>query len=272
MNRITPNLTGVRATALLTVYERDLDSRSPHPILGDRKAGEIASALDFDFSKFSAARKERYGVAVRTRQMDEWTAAYIGEHPDAVVLDLGCSLDSRVFRVDPPATVTWYDVDYPDVLELRAEFYPPRPGHHTIGTDLNAAGWLEELPADRPVAIVADGTFMFLDESELRRLLDRIVAHFQGGQLAFNTTTSLQVKLANRHPAVRAAGTRLRWGLDDPRLLETFNPALKFAEEKNIIESPWLEHASAPYRATCAVFRSIPAWRAQGGRILRYTF
>lgn len=272
MNRIKPNLTGVRATALLTVYERDLDSKSPHPILGDRKAGEIASRLDFDFSKFNAAKKERYGVAVRTRQMDEWTAGYIGDHPDAVVLDLGCSLDSRVFRVDPPETVTWYDVDYPDVIELRERFYPPRAGHHTIGTDLSAPGWLEKLPAGRPAAIVADGTFMFLDEPELRHLLDRIVAHFPSGQLAFNTTTATQVKLANRHPAVRAAGTSLRWALDDPRLLETYNPALTFAEEKNIIESPWLEHAGAWIRATCAVMRAFPKLRAQGGRILRYTF
>lgn len=272
MNRIKPTLTGVRATSLLALYERDLDSRSPHPILGDRKAEEIVSDLDFDFSKFSTARKERLGVAVRTRQMDEWTAAYIGEHPDAVVIDLGCSLDSRVFRVDPPETVTWYDVDFPDVIELRSEFYAPRSGHHTIGTDVTAPGWLEKLPAERPAAIVADGMLMFLDEPELRRLLDRIVAHFPSGQLAFNAATSLQVKLANKHPAVRAAGATLRWSLDDPRLLETYNPALKFAEEKNIIESPWLEHAPALYRATFAVFRSMPALRAQGGRILRYTF
>jgi len=39
-----------------------------------------------------------------------------------------------------------------------------------------------------------------------------------------------------------------------------------------IIESPWLSHASKAYRTTCAVMKSIPALRAQGGRILRYMF
>jgi hypothetical protein len=34
--------------------------------------------------------------------------------PGAVVLDLGCGLDSRVFRVDPAAGHRWDDLDFPD--------------------------------------------------------------------------------------------------------------------------------------------------------------
>ena len=45
--------------------------------------------------------------------------AILADHPDATVLHVGCGMDSRVFRVDPPATVQWFDVDYPDVIELR---------------------------------------------------------------------------------------------------------------------------------------------------------
>ena len=51
-----------------------------------------------------------------------------------------------------------------------------------------------------------------------------------------------------------------------------FHPTVKLAEERMIIESPWLSHASKAYRTTCAVMKSIPALRAQGGRILRYMF
>jgi leucine carboxyl methyltransferase len=35
------------------------------------------------------------------------------------VLHVGCGMDSRFFRVDPPASVQWFDVDYPDVIGLR---------------------------------------------------------------------------------------------------------------------------------------------------------
>jgi len=35
-------------------------------------------------------------------------------------------MDSRVFRVDPPASVQWFDVDYPDVIDLRRSLFPER--------------------------------------------------------------------------------------------------------------------------------------------------
>ena len=272
MNRLVTELSGVRATALLALYARALDNGSAHPILGDRWAEEIITRLNFDFTQFRTAKKERYGVGVRTRQMDEWTRDFVADHPDATVLDLGDGLDSRVFRVNPPSTCHWYDIDYPDVIELRNRLYSAHQRHDTIGADLTEDSWLDPLPRDRPVAIVADGVFMFLTEQELRQLLSRIVAHFPTGQIAFNAATAFQVKLANRHPAVKRAGATLQWSLDDPRALEMFHPTVKLAEERMIIESPWLSHASKAYRTTCAVMKSIPALRAQGGRILRYMF
>ena len=162
MNRLVTELSGVRATALLALYARALDNGSAHPILGDRWAEEIITRLDFDFTQFRTAKKERYGVGVRTRQMDEWTTDFITHHPDATVLDLGAGLDSRVFRVNPPSPCHWYDIDYPDVIELRNRLYPAHQHHDTIGADLTHDSWLDQLPRDRPVAVVADGVFMFL--------------------------------------------------------------------------------------------------------------
>ena len=44
-------------------------------------------------------------------------------HPGAVVLDLGCGLDSRVFRVDPTAGHRCSDLDFPDVIQVKREPY-----------------------------------------------------------------------------------------------------------------------------------------------------
>jgi O-methyltransferase involved in polyketide biosynthesis len=44
-------------------------------------------------------------------------------HPGAVVLHLGCGLDSRVFRVDPAAGHRWHHLDFPDVIEVKREPY-----------------------------------------------------------------------------------------------------------------------------------------------------
>jgi O-methyltransferase involved in polyketide biosynthesis len=40
------------------------------------------------------------------------------------VLQLGCGLDSRIYPVNPPPEVTWFDVDYPEVIGVRRRLCP----------------------------------------------------------------------------------------------------------------------------------------------------
>ena len=48
-----------------------------------------------------------------------------------------------VFRIDPPANVQWFDVDYPDVIDLRRQLFPERgASYHLIGAPLDDLRWL----------------------------------------------------------------------------------------------------------------------------------
>ena len=76
-------------------------------------------------------------IATRAATFDLLTNRYLADHPDATVLHVGCGMDSRVFRVNPPASVQWFDVDYPDVIDLRRQLFPERgrlsPDRRTAG-------------------------------------------------------------------------------------------------------------------------------------------
>ena len=52
------------------------------------------------------------------------------------MLHLGCGLDARSFRLDPGPGVEWYDVDYPDVADLREKLYPTRDHYHVIAASV----------------------------------------------------------------------------------------------------------------------------------------
>jgi hypothetical protein len=58
-------------------------------------------------------------TALRAKKLDDIVRRFVTAHPDAVVLDLGCGLDTRVVRCAPPSGVDWYDVDVPVVADLR---------------------------------------------------------------------------------------------------------------------------------------------------------
>src|SRR5512142_3021828 len=98
------------------------------------------------------------------------TNQYLADHPDATVLHVGCGMDSRVLRVNPPASVQWFDVDYPDVIDLRRQLFPeprlalPPQGnpnaYHLIGARLDDLRWLDDAPRDRPGLLIAEGVMM----------------------------------------------------------------------------------------------------------------
>ena len=87
---------------------------------------------------------------------------FVLRQPDAVVLDLGAGLDGRMFRVNPPPTVDWYDIDFPEVVDLRRKLLPAPANAHGIGADLTDPDWLHRIPNDRPTLLVADGLVPFL--------------------------------------------------------------------------------------------------------------
>src|SRR5689334_93917 len=95
------DFTGVQSTMLVTLYLRAADSRESRPILGDRYAAEAVERIDHDWRKIDkpGIMRNRFAVALRSRQFDEWTADFLRRHPDATVLQLACGLDSRAFRL-----------------------------------------------------------------------------------------------------------------------------------------------------------------------------
>ncbi|RPV53942.1 class I SAM-dependent methyltransferase [Pseudomonas aeruginosa] len=125
-HRIT--LTGEKQTLLITLYAKALDSRLDDSILHDRFAEEAVRQIDFDFSRVALGKGNERALAMRSHYFDQACREFLGRHPEGQVLNLGCGLDSRIYRVDPPAELPWFDLDYPEVMDLRERLYPPRAG------------------------------------------------------------------------------------------------------------------------------------------------
>src|SRR5579863_4804924 len=142
------HFTKEKETMLITLYSRAVESRSADSVLHDTWADEAIRRIDYDFTKLKIRKIEPLSIAIRARQFDLLTAAYLAEHPQATVVHMGCGMDSRIFRVDPPASVSWFDVDYPEVIALRRQLYPERVGYHLIGSSLANVQWLDEVPRD----------------------------------------------------------------------------------------------------------------------------
>jgi O-methyltransferase involved in polyketide biosynthesis len=265
------HFTKEKVTMLATLYGRARDSMSADPILGDRTAEELVERIDYDFGRFRMHRGWTIGVAIRARQLDAWADEFLGRDPAVSVLHLGCGLDSRVFRLDPPSEVRWYDVDYPDVIAVRRRLYPDRESYRMIGTSVTDVRWLEQIPADRPALVVAEGLLMYLSEDGIENLFGGIVDRFPSGQLMFDATSRLGVRLQRFNHPVQAAGATFTWALDDPRRLERWDPRIRLVTELPVLDLPGVERLPVGYRILIRAMRMVPAF-TRAGRLLRYEF
>src|SRR5512146_1597270 len=226
-----------KETMLMTLNGRALQSQWKNPILHDPWAEAAMQHIDYDISKTyrgvgSWSMWSEIGctiIATRAATFDLLTNRFLAAHPDAVVIQVGCGMDSRAFRVNPPVSVQWFDVDYPDVIDLRRQLFPERDAYHLIGASLQDLGWLDEVPRDRPGLLIAEGVLHYLSETEVKALLNAVVAHFPGGQMIFDACNSFIVKRAGSN--VGGTGATYKWGLDDPQDIRQLEPKLELVKE-----------------------------------------
>ena len=262
--------TAERETALITLYGKARQSASADPILPDPWAEAAVRRIDYDFSKLNVRDYESRIIAVRATEFDRLVARFIAERPDSVVVGLGCGLDSRAFRVDPPATVCWFDVDYPDMIALRRRLYPERPGYTMLGSSVAELGWLDAIPGDRPAMVVAEGLVMYLTEATMRLLLNGLTGHFKSGRIAFDAWNSLSLRGAQRR-GIKGTGATFGWAIDDPRSITTLDPHLVLEREIGAVDLIAYRRMPGWSRATARVMNVVTALR-RANRILVYSF
>jgi methyltransferase (TIGR00027 family) len=260
-----------KETLLITLYARALESRSKDPVLRDPWAEEAVRQIDYDFGKLKVGELNALSIAIRARNFDLWTSAYLTEHPDATVLYLGCGMDSRVFRVDPPAGARWFDVDYPDVIELRRRLYPERAGYHMIGSSLADLNWLTQIPSDHPAMILAEGVMMYLPVDAVGPLLRRLTGHFPGGQIAFDAFNRLARRAAKADRSVSATGAAFGWTIDDPHDIKRLAPKLELVREFRTQEFVGYSRLPGVLRAVVRLMDPFPGLRRMN-RVLLYRF
>ncbi len=245
----------VEWTNLVTLYLRAYESRSRQPILGDHTAAEAVDRIDYDFKRIhrtTLPAGNQYLVALRAKQLDEWSADFLARHPEAVVLHLGCGLDGRAFRLAVPPSVLWFDVDQPAVIELRRRLYDSTESYRMIGSSVTDPQLLDGIPAGRPTLVVAEGLLMYLQETEVRQLFRRLTDRFDSGELQFDTLPPI----APRMSKLFTHGIT-KWGIRDARQIQTWNPKLRFLERTSVL-SGYRKIASKPVRLIYWLLRPVP--------------
>lgn len=271
MAQVKVRLDEAMETSLITLYGKALDARMNPSVLGDTMAVQAVEKIDYDFARLNMSEKLAPNAAARSKHFDDWTSDFLARHERATVVHLGAGLDTRVWRIDPGPGVTWYDVDYPDVVQVRRKLFPERENYRMIASSVTAPQWLEQVPTDLPTLVVAEGLTMYLRPEEGHQLFRRIVDRFPHGVIAFDAHNRLAIRLVNKKLARTFGAPLLHWAIDDPRELEGVDPRLHCTDAVGALSAPSAAVLPRATRIFARLTRPIPALRDLG-LYLRYEF
>jgi O-methyltransferase involved in polyketide biosynthesis len=265
-DKVSVELSGPAQTMLTTLYCKALDADWAQPILGDGFAKEAVARIDYDWGGLKVADRWTPLVTVRTAQFDIWAAQFLAVNQRATVIHLGCGLDSRAFRLDPGPGVEWYDVDYPAVIALRQKLFPTRSQYHLVATAATDPSWLDEIPADRPTLLLAEGISMYLTKDDGIALLQHVVDRFGSGELQIDFYSSLVVRSQKAHRLQRQSGSTLHWAVNSPADVTKRVSGVRLLTAVTFFDAATFARASSVLRLGRRLVRVIPPLR----RALQY--
>ena len=185
-------------------------------ILNDPMAERIWKAEAFPIhgkSKWLA-----YNMAMRARVFDDWTEAMLRANPDALVLHIGCGLDSRCLRVKE-TYAHWIDADFPEVLSLRKKYYEENAAYHMMAIDASKAEQIAGLPESETAIVVLEGISMYLTNGQVSRMLRTLEKKYVHLHVLMDVYTEFGAKASRYKNPVNDMGVTELYGIDDVKAL-----------------------------------------------------
>jgi O-methyltransferase involved in polyketide biosynthesis len=237
------SLDGAAETLLITLYVRALESQRPDALIQDEKAVALVAGMDYDFSRVASVRMDEHDKTVlilRNLEFDRRVRDFLAREPQAIVAHVGCGLDSRFERVDD-GSVEWFDLDLPDVISLREKLLGEEgPRHHLFAGSVADHAWMEAVAAlgRRPLLVMAEGVFMYLEEEQVRSLVLALLGRFPGTELVFDTYRPFMVWANNLRMRRSDLSARYHFGLRRGEDVESWGAGIRLLDQWFPLDSP----------------------------------
>ena len=176
-------------------------------------------------------------MGTRSSVFDEWLKQQMTDVSNAVIIHIGCGMDSRIMRVGTE-NHKWYDVDFPEVIKERKRYYTESDNYKMIAGDARDCSWLTAIREKETAIVVMEGVSMYLTVDEMRNLADHLCAHFKNLMLLVDCYTSFAAKMSKRRNPINDVGVTEVYGIDNPQVYE--GERLAFVKEHVMIPQKYI--------------------------------
>ena len=127
----------------------------------------------------------------------------------------------------------WYDLNLPDVIELRRQFVKENERREFIAASFLEKQWLEDIEVSGNVLFISAGVFYYFNEETIKKFVIRLIDKYPNSELLFDISSPLGVKLANKK-VVESSGldekSHLIWGLEKKEDILSWDKRIRIIE------------------------------------------
>lgn len=183
-------------------------------ILNDPMAEKIWREESFPIHGKAKSKWLAYNMAMRARVFDDWTEAMLRADRDALVLHIGCGLDSRCLRVKETYT-NWIDADFPEVLSVRKKYYKENDAYHMMAIDASKPEQIKRLADSDAAIVILEGVSMYLTNDQVNRLFQALEKKYRHLHILMDVYTEFGAKASKYKNPVNSVGVTELYGVDD---------------------------------------------------------
>lgn len=255
---VVRTLSGESETCLAPLYWRAVESQRPDALIKDEKAVALVKQMKLEFSGIRQIPMTELYYVMRvmvTREMDRYARDFLSFYPEAPVVHIGCGLDSRFERVDN-GLVEWYDLDLPEVVELRRKFIGNEgQRYHLLGCSVLEEAWIEavKIHSQHPILFLAETVFVYFKKNQVKSLVLTLRDQFPGAELVFDGLRPFEVWVGNRYLSRTQFAGIMRWGFWRGQEIEGWGEGIHLLDEWAFFDQP--EPRLNPFRWMVPLFR-----------------
>lgn len=192
----------IQETLIIPLYGRKICTERFPELFYDETAVRLIDQIDYDFSKLdqSNSQMQEFGlleIAMRQNDLAYEVKEYLKTYPKAAVVNMGCGLDNTGRNCDN-GQCQIYNIDLPDVIEVRNQLLPAQNREKNIAADLKDPSWFDEIDASQGVIFFAAGVFYYFLTEDVKRLFLELESNFPKGRIVFDTCGKMGAKLMTK--------------------------------------------------------------------------
>ena len=230
------DLEPVSETLLITAYLRNLETKKKHGIIRDPKSVEIINRIDYDFFKYNSPLNQAL-IAIRTEVIDEFVSSFIIQYPNTIIVNLGTGLCTRFFRLDN-GLIRWIGIDLPRVKTIWDSLLGETERHHYHSCSVLNLSWVKRIKEMKATKIlfIAEGLLMFLDEIEVKYLLQNIRDIFPSSEIIFDSLGVLLAQNGMLNFQTPELNLSYKWGIKDLAEVESWGARIQLVNQWHYLD------------------------------------